>query len=282
MTTKPEISTADILLMDVFARTTALWLPTRTHTGTSPAAIFERQQRYQRHGIRFEVSGDAGVRQNGWRTLRRHDEEGLLKISLYPGGGRGIRLTLSGWVVAVELAAMRTLAETLTMLRRLDSLSKRSTIAPWVAEVDLAAGASDWGAGAGWHDPARDVEDALLLALAEGWCISLSDTVGRCLYQISDEGRVILKNPPTLPDRELPEPTKQSVDAFSDFFLAARSELADAKTARPGQLPPCPLPASFIPPRSKRFTTISPGTCRENQPTAGTTSAQPPSKPAKD
>ena len=273
-------TTEQTLLLDVFTRTFALWLPTRTHTGPSPAAIFERQQRYQRHGIRFEVSGDAATRQIGWRTLRRLAAVGLLTISSYPGGGRGVRLTLAGWANATEVAAMPTLDETLPLLAKLAKFEARSTIAPWIAEVDLRPGMTDWGAGAGWHDPAQSVEDRLLLALAEGWVGSLADAVGRVVYRLTDEGRAILKNPPPLPDRELPEATEQSVDTFCDLFLTARNELADAKPTRPGQLPPCPLPASFIPPRAKRFTTISADDRQKNQ-TPAATAAQTAGHPGK-
>ena len=254
-------TTGQTSLLDVFARTFALWLPCRQHIGDtgSAAAIFERRERYRQHGVKFDIGGDAATRQTGWRTLRRLAADGLLMIGAYPGGGRGVRLTLVGWAIVTGLATVPPLAKTLTMLAKLSELAARSTIAPWVAEVDLA-GASDWGDGDGWHESARDVEDCLSLPLAEGWACSLADTVGRVLYRLTDEGRAVLNNPPTLPDLSLPEPTEQSVDMFCDLFLTARNELTDAKPTRPNQLPPCPLPASFIPPRAKRLQRFPAGT----------------------
>jgi DNA-binding PadR family transcriptional regulator len=244
------------LLLSVFARTVALWLPIRQRIGDSKAvaaAVHERQRAYPTQGVRFAVQGDAATRQGGWRALRKLATDGLLTIHDHRFGGKGVRLTLPGWEHAAEGAPHPNLRDTLGALGRLAELSERSTIAPWVAEVDLEPGASDWGALSGWQEQAEIVEENLLLALASGWAVSLSDTCGRVLYRITDEGRHVLENPPTLPNLKLPELTQPASEFYCEQFAAAWNDREQAAPSRPGLLPPCPLPASFIPHRAKRF-----------------------------
>lgn len=253
-----QTSNAWELLLSVFARTVALWLPIRQRIGDSKAvaaAVHEQQGAYPTQGVRFAVQGDAATRQAGWRALQKLATDGLLTIHEHRLGGKGVRLTLAGWEHAAEGAPHPYLHDTLEALARLDGLSERSIIAPWVAEVDLEPGASDWGALSGWENAAQIVEENLLLALAEGWAVSLSDTVARVVYRLTDEGRAVLKNPPTLPNLKLPELTQPLSGFYCEQFAGAWSDREQATPSRPGLLPPCPLSASFIPARAKRGVT---------------------------
>jgi hypothetical protein len=257
--TDRQTGTAWELVLRVFAYTTALWLPVRQRIGDSKAvgaALHQHRQAYQSQGVRFSVQGDAATRQAGWRSLRKLATDGLLTIHDHRFGGKGTKLTLSGWQCAAEIAPHPYLQDTLATLGRLAELSELSTIAPWVAETDLEPGASDWGED-GWQEQAQIVEENLLLALASNWVLSLSDTCGRIVYRITDEGRRVLKNPPTLPDLPLPTLTRGTTEFYCEQFAAAWNDREQAAPTRPGLLPPCPLPASFIPPRAKRLKPIS-------------------------
>ncbi|MFZ5831470.1 MAG: hypothetical protein ACOY3P_15405 [Planctomycetota bacterium] len=244
------------LLIEILARSDALWLPLRAAdwAGRGCSQVLnERRAQFFAQGIGWRHGGDQNARQAHASLLAEASAAGLLRT--YGNERRSaVKLTDMGDRVARGLAGCPGIAEAVEVMRRIAELElephgrsgglhQPCVREDWVANTSITLANYDTDEAA---RAVMVVEDRLLPAMTRGWVESASDTAGAAFYSLTDLGRDILSRPPKPAD--LPKPARGGRKLYARQLWHERLRLREAEPADSRNVGLIPVPASvFLP-----------------------------------
>ena len=171
------LSESTRLLVDVLARTDALWWPDRRKWELRrDELLWERRRAYREHGIDLPGGGSQGERQAFGRLLGDLEKAGLLVVSRSRGRRVGCSLTAAGDSVARRMAACFTVANSWPAFQR---------CCIWQAFADEYLGgggwpehllvAEEWTGDSDQNEQLQQIRQELVPYFANGWVVASGD-----------------------------------------------------------------------------------------------------------
>jgi hypothetical protein len=233
------------LLVGILSATDALWLPVRHLQTNAWQNVAEGRRAYRAGsgtGWRPLAGATETLRKQRQRALDTMSADGLVNLARRRETRLvGATLTARGEAMARALCGLpgwQASRASEDELRRLADSKFAAVEGGWISECGLA--------GSGYGDDMDSAafvlaENMILPSLVAGRVASLSDSLGRCWYMLTDDGT------PNVP----PEPTDvepcDDLRTFYDAELARHlHELTTAKPRNTLEIGPIPMPACVL------------------------------------
>ena len=204
-----------LLLIDVLARTDALFSPPRAFTGPPThlpgdawSAVEERRAAFESRGVDFIAGGAVADQKRAERQLAALQSKQLLAIAVRGGRRAGVKLTDAGDDLARFHTALKLRHQAWPVLKRMAMLIKCGVCyGALVREDDLAR--TDYGS-ADITDKLIDLEDNLYPLKAAGLVNDACDAKAHVWYRLTETGQWAVKVAPPKKPRGLGEYRKLS------------------------------------------------------------------------
>jgi len=234
---------SDEVLIRILAMTDSVFIPLRHWIGRAGSNLYCARQAYRARGVPWHSeTPEATEQKRRQRTIRALADDSLLGLYRPAVKTLSARLTDRGEGRARALCNLPTLSDSIAMMRRIASLSKRPPrllTHKWISEFDLIpvrAGMKGWGRYA------AGVEEQLLPVLLRGLVESNSDHDGRVSYCITAAGWTALDDGIEAPADDQVKAHPEASNLWLQSMEAARAKLESGPAIEPREIGLIPLP----------------------------------------